>query len=120
MDDRTTPPESAWPVSLATVLDTLRDDEEMSLDLGSEGVLHLRWSPPTRSGHDVVSGRPVLAERTRAVLAGVVTGQPAALVAENLRLTIGEVATELAVLRQRYGVTSTAAAIEAAKDAGDV
>jgi hypothetical protein len=120
MDDRTTPPEATWPVSLASVLDALRDDDEMTIDLGTHGVLHLRWSPPVTSGPDVVSGRPELAERTRTVLAGVASGLPAALVAENLRLTIGEVADELRVLRERYGVSSTASAIEAAKAAGDV
>lgn len=118
MDDRTLPADDAWPLPLPAVLEALRVEDEVRLDLGPAGTLVLRWVPAaveTQPGE-----LPVLLGRTREVLRMVADGLPAAVVAETLGLPLTVVADELTTLRARYGVESTAAAVQQARSVGDL
>jgi DNA-binding NarL/FixJ family response regulator len=117
MDDRM-PPAGVWPVALSTVLEALRVDDEVRLDLGPAGTLSVRWAPA--ADEPAPSGLPALDTRARAVLLLVAGGLPAAVVAETLGLPLGTVAAELTRLRARYAVDSTAAAVHRARAAGDL
>ena len=72
---------------------------------------------PARTPQD---GTAPLSPRAREVLRMVAEGRPAAAVAETLGLSMGVVAQELGALRERYGVASTAGAVEEARRAGDL
>lgn len=122
MDDRTSPSENAWPVTLGEVLEALRSDDEVEIDLGAAGVLSVRWTSPARPGPDGpdVDHLPPLGERAQRVLQLVAEGLPAAVVAESLATPMAEVGRELSALRARYGVVSTAAAVDVARRVGDL
>ncbi|WP_432560951.1 hypothetical protein [Kineococcus sp. SYSU DK003] len=121
MDDRT-PPGASWPVSLRTVLTALRDDDEVTLDLGSAGLLHVRWSPQVQdeAPADAAGTLPPLPVRREQVLREIARGLPATVIADTYQLPLTEVAEELQALRRRYGVDSTAAAVVAARRVGDL
>jgi 2-phospho-L-lactate guanylyltransferase (CobY/MobA/RfbA family) len=121
MDERTSPPESSWPVPLHTVLRALREESEVDLDLGEDGVLHVRWTPASAPRERTVpSDLPALDLHTRHVLNLVAAGEPAAVVADELGVPIAEIAETLRALRERYGVDSTTAALESARRVGDL
>ncbi|WP_432513100.1 hypothetical protein [Kineococcus sp. SYSU DK001] len=118
MDDRTSPPRSSWPVPLDAVLDALRGQDVVVLDLGPRGRLAVTRHPagPPPAPRDL----PPLEPRAARALHLVAAGEPAAVVADDLAVPIVEVAGLLRSLRERYGVDSTTAAVEAARRAGDL
>ncbi|PRY14475.1 hypothetical protein [Kineococcus rhizosphaerae] len=124
MDERTSPSGGTWPVPLATVLLALEETDEVDLDLGADGVLHVRRSPApapaARRAQPVPGTPPALDALSRRVLALVAAGEPAAVVADRLGVGIADVADVLRGLRTRYGVGSTTAAVQAARRTGDL
>jgi hypothetical protein len=121
VDDRMQPPEGAWPVPLSTVLAALEVDGEVLLDLGPAGVVVVRRAVPT--GPTLVprtDDLPALSERGARVLGLVAGGLPAVVVAHTVGLALPDLAHELALLRERYGVDSTASAVARARAVGDL
>lgn len=118
MDDGVLPPGGAWPVPLPVVLEALRVDDEVLLDLGPAGTLIVQWVPPQDAARE--DRLPALGEQTLRVLRLVADGVPAAVAAETLALPLAVVADELTRLRARYRVESTAAAVQHARRAGDL
>jgi hypothetical protein len=118
VDDRMQPLEGAWPVPLSTVLAALEVDDEVLLDLGPAGAVAVRRAVPTAvpRTHDL----PALSERGARVLALVAAGSPAVVVARTVGLALPDLAHELALLRERYGVDSTASAVARARAVGDL
>lgn len=118
MDDRTPPPRSEWPAPLDAVLDALLVQDVVVLDLGPRGRLAVTRHPagPVPTAGDL----PPLDPRAARALHLLAAGEPAAVVADDLAVPIVEVATLLRSLRERYGVDSTTAAVEAARRAGDL
>ena len=124
MDDRMQPREGSWPVPLSTVLAALEVDDEVVLDLGPAGALVVRRAAPTVPTLPTLLPRtddlPVLSERGRQVLGLVAGGSPAVVVAHTAGLALPDLAHELALLRERYGVDSTASAVARARAVGDL
>lgn len=118
MDDRMQPREGSWPVPLSTVLAALEVDDEVVLDLGPAGALVVRRAAPDVAPR--TDDLPALSECARRVLGLVAEGLPAAVVAHAVGLALPDLAHELALLRERYGVDSTASAVARARAVGDL
>ncbi|NAZ82474.1 hypothetical protein GTR02_11645 [Kineococcus sp. R8] len=113
-----TPPSSApdWPVALPDVLAELAVRDEVVVDLGERGSLVVRHRPrPAAACRARGSELPALSRRDEDVLRLAGTGLPATGIAEVLGLSLGEVAARLVAVRAAFGVSSTAAAVAAAR-----
>lgn len=127
MDDRAVGHPGGWPVPLTTVLEALRTEDEVTVDLATGGRLLIRWQAPDHrpaAGEDrsapgtLPTGPLDLDEPVLQVLRLIDEGLPAAVVADALGLDLTEVARRLNAARTAAGVDSTTAAVDAARAAG--